>query len=500
MNKFIKTALAAVLVPVVLSGCTAFQFKKYEKSNKRVQDYISAQQQSFEYKKVKELDVPPIKPTKIEEDNTIGWLSKPVSQKSNGVPLSIVLKQIMKGSGASIDYDYDVDPNQSININFEGSIEETLKMVSLQANVFIRKTPTKIIVQRYIVRTFTIPAIAGKSSFQLGSNGSGGSTSNEAAQEGQVVATGSGDGQFAKFVLQDNNKTTDLVEGVKAILKTTGSRNSLSGSVQALNGLSTLVVRTTPELMSQVEEFVNHAISEMTKEVVLDIEVIEWQKNEGSEFGLDGLIQRAVGAGTISLGASSTQITDSGVAGLGWKGTDTYNGTDALVRFLRQYGLVSITTHQTVKALNQQPQEVDLSDVRSYVSKTTVTYSTSDSDPAVEIENSTVRDGVKMLVVPSIYQDHVYLRLNGTLVKFVKFDTQEISGVTVSNPRTRQSRFNVGGKFEYNRPVLLTSMKQIVEQSQDNRTAEVVVSNSGEKKIVDTLVLVTPHLKMEMSK
>lgn len=503
--KMKKRNLQLILIATTvtfLTACTAFQYKKYEKSSEAVGDRIESEQDNYKFKKVRMLSNPPVSPTKIEQVEAIDWLDNEVNQKSNKTPLSIVLNQIMKNTGAKIDYDYDVDPNKRVSLNFEGTTEAALKMLSIQANVYILKTANKITVQKYIVKTFTLPAIHGSSGYQLGS-ASTGSSSNEEAQEGQLSSTGAGDGQYTQFSATDTNYTTDIYGGIRAILhKEGGEIDEVIGSVEQLQGLSSIVVRTTPALMEKVDEFVKTAVYEMTKQVILEIEVIEFQETEGSEFGLDGLLNASVGASSLSLTGSSTQVTDSAGTGLLLSGGASLTGTNALIRYLKQYGTVSITTSQTVRAQNQQVQEVDLSDVRSYISKTTVTYDDNDDDnnASVDIEIGTVRDGVKMIVAASVYDDNVYLRLNGTLIKFVYFDTQEIGGVTVSNPRTRQSRFNVGGKFEYNRPVLVTSMKQTVEQSQSDQVMEVIASNSGEKKVVNTLVLVTPRLNKEYSK
>lgn len=494
----IKIILSAVIL-TCLSGCTAFQFEQYQKGSEAVGERITETTDQFKYKKVRQLAAPPISPTKIEEVEVIDWLDNQVSQKSKDFTLSIIINQIMKNTGVKIDYDYDVDPNKRISFNFEGTTEAALKMLSIQADVFILKTANKITVQKYIVKTFTLPAIHGSSGYQLGS-ASAGTSSNEDALEGAVSSTGAGDGQFTQFYAQDTNYTRDVFGGIKAILhKEGGDEDEVVGSVQQLQGLSSIVVRTTPALMEKVEAFVKNAVTEMTKQVILDIEVIEFQQTEGSEFGLDGVLNASIGGSSLALTGSSTQITDSSNTGLSFLGGGSLEGSDALIRYLKQYGTVSITTRQTVRAQNQQVQEVDLSDVRSYIAKTTVEYD-DDDDASVDMEIGTVRDGVKMIVAASVYEDNVYLRLNGTLIKFVYFDTQEIGDVTVSNPRTRQSRFNVGGKFEYNRPVLVTSMKQTVEQSQNDHVLEVISSNSGEKKVVNTLVIVTPRLNMEYSK
>ncbi|MDN2483966.1 hypothetical protein [Vibrio agarivorans] len=494
----LKSVITTVLAGLILQGCTAYQYKEYEKGATATRDQIDETAAEFSYKQVRELTHPPISIRRYEIADPILWLDDPKSITADKMPLSLVLDQITERK-VKHEYDFDIDPNYLVSITHNGTKESALKMLGLQADISIAMDHDTIYVRRFESKTFALNAAAGNASFQVGSTVGGGSSTNDEAMGGSISSTGDGDGQYANLGATDKNITAQVMEGIEAILLEPGTESDLIGSVSTLDSMSALVVRTTPSLMKEVEVFIGKTMQELGKEVILEIEVIEWQLNEGSEFGLDANISAAIGSGSINFTSNSPSLGDSTGDGLGFTGSGSLEGTTALLKMLRLHGQVAVTTTQTVKALNQKAQEVDLSDIRSYVARTSTSFEADDAEPTVSIETDTVRDGVKMLVIPSVHEDHVYLRLNGILSKFIYFEQQRVSGVTVSQPRTRQSRFNVEGKYAYNQPYIVTHMKQVVEQTNKSNTMEIIAGNMGERRVLNTLVVLTPRRAMEMS-
>lgn len=497
MTPLKKKLLLALSTILLMQGCTAVKYKEFEKAAQEKRDYIHSAEEAYKYRQVRDVETPPINVEAIVKESPISWLDDEQVITADKTPLSIVVDQITKGV-VTPEYDFDIDPNLRVSLNHTGTKETALKMLGLQADVFFQMTEDKVFVRRYVSETFTLPAISGEMSYQIGSDG-GTTTGNTQAMEGSISTTGGDDGQFSKAGYQDYNLTTQITDGIKAIIAdpVANDDSTLIGSVSEIKGMSSIVVRTTPSLMENVRTFVNKAFDQMSEEVVLKVEVIEWQLEEGSEFGLEASLSKLTGDSYLNLISTAPSLSESNGTGIGFTGGGDWEGSTALLKMMSKYGEVSVTTEQTIKALNQKSQEVDLSDIRSYVSRTSTIYDEDSVGPKVEIETSSVRDGVKMLVIPSIHENHVYLRINGTLSKFVYFDKQKISGAEVSQPRTRQSRFNVEGKYEYNKPIIVTQMKQIVEQSQKQTTAEVIPGNMGERRVVNTLVLLTPTRKME---
>lgn len=513
----VKSKLLLTVLPmsIVLSGCSTYgrydDFKRETEINKEA---ISNTLESNKYQKVLVLDKPPRVIKEIRKDNRPQWFDDETKVVANGLPLSLAIKQIV-GDSTPIRYGYAVDPNTPINnFFFEGKKEEALNILSLTSSYGITATKQGVKVDKFMTKTYTLPTVRGNESIQMGSTGeSAGSAENASA--GDVTSTGGGDGQFSKLSVESSNLTEQIYNGISKILTGEGNittsataetkmegggnaaREKVLGYVEKMEGLSAVVVRTSPAMMQLVDDYVNFTINEMTKQVELEITVLEYQQTEGTEFGVDLALSRITGSDStaITLGTSIPALSDSidGV-GIGAKvGTGIWSGTTALINALRTTGDVSVGTQETVKATNHRVQEVDLGTVQAYFESVEVTYD-DNNDPTTDIQVGYVRDGVKMMALANVQDDEVYLKLTGTLSKVLALDNETVNEITVSKPTTRQARFNVTGSYEYNKPFIVTHLKQTIHEANKNRYADIEVGNNANKQVIDTLVVVTPRL------
>ncbi|TDR72534.1 hypothetical protein [Photobacterium lutimaris] len=487
-----KKLIASILCATLISGCTAFQYKENLERTQEQFTQMDEIETAAVYHKVEELKAPPVRVRALKEEKVIGWLKDPIEISANRLALSLVIEDIL-GDDLEAEYDFDINPNQQISFVYRGTKRGALAMAALQGDFDVVPSEDGVMVRKYLTETFPLPTVSGSSSFQIGSNSGGSGSDNSSSIGGEISATGAGDGQFSNHGAQSFNTTEHIYNGIRSIILEPGSTSDTIGLVEAIPALSSIVVRTTPSLMKDVKKFVDRSVEEMSKQVFLEIEVLEWQVAEGSEFGLDGLFAVDTGNGSVNVDLSAPGLSDLGNLGAGFVGAGKFDGTAMFLKALKSHNEVAVTTSQKVRASHQQMQEVDSSDLRQYISRTSTTYENDNANPAVEIEQDTVRDGVKMLVIPSVFDDHVQLKMNGVLSKFVYFDDQSIAGVTVRSPRTRQSRFNISGRYNYNEPVIVTQMKQVSDQSQTATYGEVLPSSMGERRVLNTLVTVTPR-------
>lgn len=496
-NKLVLIVAAGILG----NGCTAFDYLENKERAEKVQNQIVETIEVERYKKAQYVEIPPFEIKEIKTEKAQKWLDEKFSILVNDLPLSLVLNKIVDGK-SKIRYGSDVDPNQRVSfLSDEHTTKRTaLDLLSLNTDFQITIKNDEIGINKYISKSFSIPSIAGLTSFQLGSKNSSGGTGSEDAASGESISKTDGDdGQHSNIKASDQSLIAQLEYGVQKILqKPDGEASDLQGSVGRIDSLNTLIVKTTPRLMDAVEEFIDTQTELLTRQVVLDIEVIEFTANEGSEFGLDFDLLYTSKDGVIGALLQPPTLADiTNGTGISWQGLDgtRWEGSSALIKALNQFGKVSVTTRQTVTATNQQPQELDLSNIRGYFSATKTSFEGESSEPQVQIETDTVRDGVKMLVVPAVGKEDVFLRMTGTLSKFIGFETQTVGEVQVSQPQTRQSRYNIAGKYSFNNTIVVTSMRQETNQADEQSIAnsKILGGNSGSKKTVDTIVLLTPR-------
>ncbi|WP_240695005.1 hypothetical protein [Vibrio parahaemolyticus] len=75
----------------------------------------------------------------------------------------------------------------------------------------------------------------------------------------------------------------------------------LVGDVRVVPGLTAITVRTTPSRMAQVRRLIDTYQAELTKQVFLDIRVLEFRSNLGKDQGIDWNLVKDVGDGTLNF-------------------------------------------------------------------------------------------------------------------------------------------------------------------------------------------------------
>lgn len=511
---FTKKAALVLASVISLSACStmdrASELSDVAKGQSRKIDQTL---ESIDNNKVVTLKRPPQLLREVDNSYRAPWLDLETKMASEDMPLTMLIKDIV-GQNIKITYGDGVDPNKSSSIYFEGTKEEALNILALNVDYGISVVDGVVKIDKFITKTYELPTTIGENSFQIGSNGSSSGGSKSAAS-GEISTTGSGDGQFANVTVDNYNLTKQIHSGIEKILNgeatiSTGSndrvvlsdakassRKQSLGYAKFVEGVASIVVRTSPAMMLMVDDYVNSMVDQLTKLVALEVVVLEYQQDEGTKFGADIDATKKNSDYSLNFDLSTPSLADAPAGfGLGFAiDNGSWKGTTGLINALKQTGDVSVNTTQRVTASNHMIQEIDLSAVQTYFSKVSVTYEGTGSDrrPTTSTEDAEVRDGVKMLVVPNIKDDKVYLKLNGVLSKVLKLETQKIANITVTTPRTRQARFNISGAYEYNKPFVVAHMRQETNEGKSSDYLDVTVGNSAKKEIKDTLVILTPR-------
>ncbi|QFT13393.1 hypothetical protein [Vibrio sp. THAF190c] len=509
----LKKLVAALFATTVLSACSTLEvpgeFRAIAKEQKRSIDQTL---QENKFQKVVVLDRPPQQIKEVDNSYRPDWLDESTKLASEELPLTLLIKEIV-GYDIKIRYGEGVEPSKLESLFFEGTKEEALNVLALKVNYGITVVEGVVKIDKFVSKTFDLPTTIGTNNFQIGSNSGGGSSSdNDKAASGEIATTGSGDGQFSHSKAESYNLTEQIFNGINKML--TGEKNITTGGddvsqvstssvasptlgyVEKIEGVSSIIVRTSPSMMLMVEQYVKDMVDQLTQVVSLEVVVLEYQRDEGAEIGID--VDAVKNNGKYSLGFDLTSPTFADAIdtiGLGLKANEgSWSGSEMLINALRMTGDVSVTTHNRVAASNHMAQEIDLSSIQSYFASVKVTYEGSDNDnPTTSIETGEVRDGVKMLVVPNIQEDKVFLKLNGVLSKVLRLEEQTVENVTVISPRTRQARFNISGSYEYNKPFVVAHMRQETNEANKSEYLDATFGKSGTQRITDTLVVLTPR-------
>lgn len=497
MSNVLKQLCVAFTV-AALSGCVSQDFTDMKNEAEQVHNTITEQTYIAPTSQVTRISRPPISLKPLKSTTVNPWLNAPISIKAVGMPLSMVLTQIMdgatfEGKPPKIWFDGDVDPNKPVTLVFKSTRENVLNLLARQTKYGIETTPGKVSISHFISDLFVIDLPTGAYTGQMGTQG----TSSGGNEEGQ--GSSQIEGQYLNTQFDRVDITTQIGNSIRALLKDDSSDDGeLIGSVEVIPAMTTISVRTTPDRMAQVRTLMDNLNEQLFAQAQLDITILEFRSNLGKERGIDWNLVRDIGDGTIEFFAPGTNIVSQGLAnGLAFSGTGKWDGTTALIKMLEKQGSVSTTTSTPVSILNNQPahitQTIDtpyLSEVQSQANDNVVTSS---------VTRDTVKEGVDMMVSAKVSSDFVGLRISGMLSKISNDSSETVNDVSLRFLQTQNSVINFNNRLRYGQTMVIASIKQVTKTA-DLTKQFGIAALGGQASIentVETLVLITPRKRYE---
>nr|WP_238842340.1 hypothetical protein [Vibrio sp. 23023] len=479
----------------ILTGCVSQDYLDAKQDADSVHQQIQTLTPHADTTRVKTITHPPVDIQVVHPTESIAWLHTPIAIKASHTPLSLVLSNVLTGLDLSVSFDDAIDPNQPITVAFSGTRGDILNLIAAQAHIAFDPHPHKLHVIKFVAKTFEINIPTGQYTAQLGSQGK---------------ATGSDqnphvEGQFINVAYKNVDVVSDIATGIRAILKadpkngpdtettkTTGD-SSLVGEVQVIPSLSSISVRTTPERMRKVESLVNRYQRELSKQVLLNIQVLEFRSNLGHEKGIDWNVVRNTAHGALQffIPGTNTVSLDAGY-GLAFKGVGQWNGTNSFIKVLEKQGTVSTKTPVTALVLNNQPARISQTLTKPYLSN--ISSESSEGVVSSSVTRDKQTEGVDMMVTPNVKNQFVWLRISGKLTKIASDHTEDVNNIKLRFLDTRESQITFTNKLRYGQTYVIGSVKQTSTTAERNESFWLSWLGGMGSKVdtVETLVLLTP--------
>ncbi|MHC5780335.1 type II secretion system protein GspD [Aliivibrio fischeri] len=476
MRKFLYGSLALLM----LSGCASQEFKDNLAFNDAVHQSIGEQSNPKLYKKVNFITKPPMVVTPIVENVDMEWLKKPSNVNAIELPLSVVLEKLMSDVNIPIYFSKDVQPSTPITLNFSSSRQDVLNSLSKESGYGIEYKNNRLEISKYITRVFTLNMPSGTMSGQLGSQGQS-SSEDSARIEGQY--------------LNVEYKDVQIVDEIAASLeKVLGGDDIAKKSISVSPALSSVTVTATIDQMQDIEYVIDHYKKELSKQVILDIQMIEFRSNLGTEHSIDWNIVKDTGNGLLQFFVPGTTTISQGAGyGLAFTGKGKWTGTESFIRVLEQQGSVSTQTPITAMILNNQPAKITQQNVIPYIYE-----ASSDSSEGVisaSVTRKTEVEGVDMMVNSIIQDEYVSLRISGQLQKIFNRETEKVGDVNLGMLSTQKSEITFANKLRYGQTFVIASVKQTSKTAEQTKSfwMELFGGTGTRNDTVETLVLLTPR-------
>lgn len=470
-----------------------------------------------------------VNPIPISLNQPPAWLKRKITLRAQNVPMSFLVSQILRDTDIAVNYQPGADQNQIVSMNYCGSIKGALDQLAADTNYAYDVSDDEITWEAFITRTFNIAFMPGTSSYQVGQNQ--GLNAGEAASVANVTSnTGTnnivnvrgdlGEQQYSN--LKGNLSVWDDLKNTLADLK------SSDGKVYVSESTTTVTVYDRPSNVQAMANYISQLNKEMSREVAIQVEVLEIELNKEFNYGIDwNAVWNVLGT---RIGISGQLGSAANIAGIASQNVSASNnalvqfqigkldGNNALINALSQQGRLSVVTQPRVVTMNDQMAEIKITRDVSYlqsVSNTTVANSGNASNTQT-LTPGIVTDGFSLYLLPRIQGSKVYLQISSSLSTLTALDTISNNG-TSNTPTTDNDNNNTDNSqpFQaiqvptlankmFNQRTVISSGSTLVitgfQQTRDetNRTQLAGIQPLGgigaQRRNVQTIVLITPTI------
>lgn len=468
-----------LLGALVLAGCASQEYQDNIERNKAVQQEIADKSTFIEKAKVTRISKPPQSFALLTPPKGHEWMKETITVNVSEMPLSVVLEEIMAGVDTPVFFGEGINPNLPVTLNYSNAREDVLNLLSREVGYSIEHRSGRLEVSASVTRTFSLNIPTGKMYGQLGSQGS--QTEGEATIEGQ----------YLNVKYSDVDITTEVANDIKSLL---GGGEKAQGAVSASVSLSSITVTATPDQMQAVQALIDHYQAELSKQVVLDVQVLEFRSNLGTERGVDWNIVRDTGDGLVQFFIPGTNtVSKQAGYGVAFQGSGKWSGTEALIKVLEKQGSVSTQTPITAMVLNNQPARITQQTLEPYIYE-----ASSESSEGVVSASVTRREeveGVDFMATANVQPEYVWLRLSGQLQKITARETQTVENIDLGFLTKQKSEITFANKLRYGQTYVIASVKQTskVAEKTKNFWSDLLGGTGSQDTSVETLVLLTPR-------
>ncbi|WP_234497875.1 type II secretion system protein GspD [Vibrio maritimus] len=474
-----KTLIMSLLLTLTVVGCASQEYEDIKTYHESISQEITDKTTFEKPKKVTRIKKPPQRFSPIEAPIEMTWLDDPITVNARQMPFSVVLEEIMAGVDVPLFFAENVDPNKAATLNFSSSRRNVLNALSRDVGFGISASEGRLDITATITKTFSVNLPTGKMDAQIGSQGTAGE------QEGRI------EGQYLNISYQEVDLISDIANDIVNLL---GGDESASHAVSASTYMSAVTVTTTPDKMMAVENLVEHYQKELSKQVLLDVRVVEFYSDVGTERGIDWNLVYESGDGILEFFVPGTNtLSQEAGYGFAFQGKGKWSGTEALIKVLEKQGSVSSETPITALVLNHQPARITQQRVVPFLDE--VNSDSTENTVSTGVTRDEKMEGVDFMVSAKVQPDHVWLRTSGLLNRITKNESREVAGVDLGFLTTQKSEITFANKLRYGQTYVLASVKQQTKTAEETKNffSRLFGGTGTKNETIETLVLLTPR-------
>ncbi|WP_404402210.1 hypothetical protein LG288_03840 [Idiomarina seosinensis] len=432
--------------------------------------------------------VPQINPDLLAKP---AWFSRRVKADMRGVPLLKALQQLLSPLGVSIYLADEVDAGQLVYTDQDSRVGDVLNWIANAQQLIIEPYAARVEVKQLAVRQFDVSFLAGDTRFLLGEDNN---RSGLAAAGQTPGGLANGSSQYLNFASQQLSLWSDLERSLQLMLSQQGEL--------AINQSSTsVVVKDTPTVIAAVEDYIADLNTSLTRQVAIDVQVIEISFNDHQQYAVDWqLLRNMQGGGPFSaLSAGNGTVTGAPLQFSLQKTSGRFAGSQVFIDALREQGQVRVSHHPRVMTLNNQIARLLVEDETTYLAS-----SGSTSTPNVGTEQlllpGKVTTGFELFLLPKVQKQQVILQLSSSLSALQGIDSVSSGEQLIQTPRTSRKTFFLKAMVGHQQTLLLSGLQHSRTETGERKGLLSWIAGGQTKQSMansETLLLLTPSIAGE---
>jgi type IVB pilus formation R64 PilN family outer membrane protein len=435
----------------------------------------------------------------IKEPEGPEWVNQPMAHDVEVAGLSIdqVMDLVLTDTGIVAQLDYNVDPNFRLSLSHKGSVRDALNKIASLTNYSYEVSDTSVHWSAYETEMFTLPIPPGGDySYMVGKKKPrDDSGTNGGSGEATAIDTSAFDvdrDQFSNTQAEGLNPFTDAKTTIESIVGD-------YGVVVPSKSSSTILVKTTPDLMRTVRAYMAPLIDELSAQVVLEVKVLQVTTENNAEVGLDWSAVKNTASSQLNFFGESpfgVFTNDAPIAFSGSRQTGS-SSIDVLVKALEQQGRVSFVTEQRVMTRSGSVAEVELADIEGYLAASRTT-NTTDVGSTTELIPGILQGGYTLYSMTKVFDnDRVSVVLSNSGAELNPTETVGTETDFIQLPRLKRNRFNIQQIVSDGTTVVAAAVRREENMSKQDspiKTGWASTSAGAKHRVTDIYLLVTPRI------
>lgn len=428
--------------------------------------------------------------------------------RAEGVPFAWLISNIVNKHSIPIVYSSSVQRDLTVSVDFRGDLAGALNAVANATTYRWEYKDGNIFWDDLDTRAWSVPMTPGASNY-LSRVGGAVTTAIQGATEGSTTSTANGGGGDSTGTgnAQRTARQSDSIDVWKDMTESVQKLLSRRGTVTVSQSTSTISVRDYPDRLQAIDAFIKNFINEVSRQVYVQVEVIEVRLNKDASYGIDWEVVKnslngiGVGLTTTNTGQVFPKAFTSPVLTLSGNEANSWNGSKAMIKALETQGDVSVRTQPRIITMNNQVAALQIGSEVGYLAKSETTV-VQGAGATTALTPGVAKSGFMMYLLPRIMpKNDVIMQMSVSVNNINNIRTVTSNGSSIEIPEITTRNFQQLTRLRSGESMVLAGFRQM---NNDRKAAGIFSSVSwlfgAESAVngrVDTILIITPYVLMD---